>query len=109
MTPVCLRDSLHPCSACQPTCRLPNFVRESVRLAEAPSFEEPITAYALDSSGAATSLRPISHPPSRRPPDKYALHAPTRVGRGSRPVSRFVPVGVQRTDLRREPFSGPYR
>ena len=49
---------------------------------------------------------PISHPPSRRAasPDKYAIHAHDRVGRGLRPVSRFVSVGVQRTDLRRDHF-----
>ena len=32
---------------------LQSFVRENVRLAEAPSFEQPITVYAPESSGAA--------------------------------------------------------
>jgi chromosome partitioning protein len=32
---------------------LQNFVRENVRLAEAPSFEQPITMYAPESTGAA--------------------------------------------------------
>ena len=33
---------------------LQSFVRENVRLAEAPSFEQPITVYAPESSGAVT-------------------------------------------------------